>query len=705
MLSRPIRIVGLAVLAVHVVAEEGPSGGSVQKVISMLEGMAATAKQEKNEEEVAFAKFSTWCDMESVNLQKEIKKDGESLESLTAEIGQLTSDVKGLGKAIGKLEKGITSDEADKKAADEQRKKDHASFSAEEKDYSESTDALDRAIAALSKEDYDRPAGAAALLELSNSDSMPMQARSTLASFVTLMSKSGDSSGAPEANGYEFQSGGIVDMLKKLQDEFRAKLGQCQKEEMNSEHAYNMVVQDLTDSIANAKKDSSEKSQEKSRKTEKIALDKQQVEDTTASKAEAEKTLSDMTVECKQKKLSFGEKQQLRGEEIEAIEKAAEIMSSPEAAGGENAAPSFSQTASATALPQLRSAGLASGVNLRVREFLKSEGVRLHSQKIGLLAEKMSADPFVKVKQMIDGMITRLMEEAKEDADKEGFCDMEIGKSKITRNKLTEDINGLEASVDEGKSTVLKLTETLATITQEVAELDGALKEAGDIRAEEKAKNAAIVKDAKAGAKATQAATNVLKEFYEGAAQATGFVQVPTGFVATGTRGIKMGSDEWAQLANPAFEGTVDKGHKEGMQTFGKTYTGQQGKSGGVLALLEVILSDFATLEAETTTSEAESQSSYDKFVTDSTKGKAMKEKQIEMDTADKAKTQARVQEDTADMKATQDELLAAERYYEKLVPQCIDQGQTFEERTAARESEISSLKEALKLLSGGDIA
>jgi len=50
-------------------------------------------------------------------------------------------------------------------------------------------------------------------------------------------------------------------------------------------------------------------------------------------------------------------------------------------------------------------------------------------------------------------------------------------------------------------------------------------------------------------------------------------------------------------------------------------------------------------------------------------------------------------------MKGTQDELLAADRYYEKLVPQCIDQGQTFEERTAARESEIASLKQALEIL------
>merc|ERR1719326_2255958 len=58
--------------------------------------------------------------------------------------------------------------------------------------------------------------------------------------------------GAPEVNAYEFQSGGVVEMLKKLKDEFRSKLADCQKEEMNSKHAHDMQVQDLTDSVENS---------------------------------------------------------------------------------------------------------------------------------------------------------------------------------------------------------------------------------------------------------------------------------------------------------------------------------------------------------------------------------------------------------------------------------------------------------------------
>merc|ERR1711862_974753 len=114
--------------------------------------------------------------------------------------------------------------------------------------------------------------------------------------------------------------------------------------------------------------------------------------------------------------------------------------------------------------------------------------------------------------------------------------------------------------------------------------------------------------------------------------------------------GIKMGTPEWKELANPNYE--ADSGHREGMQTFGKTYKGSK-KTGVVMALLEVILSDFGNLLADTSAAEAESQDAYEKFAVESKKNKATKSKQIEMDTADKAKTEARVRDDTADLKAT----------------------------------------------------
>merc|ERR1719265_1304541 len=115
--------------------------------------------------------------------------------------------------------------------------------------------------------------------------------------------------------------------------------------------------------------------------------------------------------------------------------------------------------------------------------------------------------------------------------------------------------------------------------------------------------------------------------------------------------------------------------------------------------MLEVIASDFENLISETEAAESEGKTGFDNFMTESKRTVKMKTKKIELDTSDKTDTEAKLREDVADLKNTQDELLAAERYYDKLVPQCIDKGMTYEERTAAREEEIASLKEALAIL------
>merc|ERR1719395_230349 len=164
------------------------------------------------------------------------------------------------------------------------------------------------------KKTADKPAADAVLLQLAQSDRLPAQAKSMVAAFVGIMGKDfmsemGPDYQAPEANAYEFQSGGIVEMLKKLKDEFRTKLADCQKEEMNSEHAYNMVVQDLVDSIENSNESIEEKKVTKARKEEQAAADKKSLGATTQAKKDDEKTLSDMEVECEEKHLSFGEKQ------------------------------------------------------------------------------------------------------------------------------------------------------------------------------------------------------------------------------------------------------------------------------------------------------------------------------------------------------------------------------------------------------------
>merc|ERR1719499_1106536 len=234
------------------------------------------------------------------------------------------------------------------------------------------------------------------------------------------------------------------------------------------------------------------------------------------------------------------------------------------------------------------------------------------------------------------------------------------------------------------------------------------MSEATDLRKKEKATNAVTVKDAQAAQAAVAAATAVLKDYYAKASTATALLQqrAPSPREWGLKTHVKMGTEEWNALANPNYQGQVDKGHKEDMQTFGDTEKGQQDEAQyGVLGLLEVIASDFAALEANTDAAEAAAAEAHERFMVDSKRSKATKTRKIELNTADKLSAQAKVQEETADLKSTQDQLLAADRYHDRLVPQCIDRGMTWDQRVAARQAEIDSLKQALAILGSSDVA
>jgi len=694
-LAAPTSVVSLAT------GQGATSNAAVQKVIQMLQDMQATAKKEKHEEEVKYADFETFCTQETADLKEGIKQAEEQIELLTSEIEKLTSDVGVLGEEIAELGSNVAGFEADVKTQTKQREKEYADFVAESTDYAESIDAIDRAITVLTRNAEDKKQAHVSLMQVSELSTLPERAKAMVTAYLAVMGtdEDGQAPTPPEANAYENQSGGIVDMLKNLQDDFRKKAKECEKAEMNTKHAYDMIMQDLKDSISRANSDIEEKTAEKEKKIEKIAEDKGMLASTITDKDEDTKTLSDLEAECSQKAESFKEKQQLRAEEIEAVGKAIEILQSGAVSGNAEKHLSFIQKASALLQVASKGANALEGIRHHVQDFLAGEASRLHSQRLGLLAEKLAADPFAKVKKLIDDMITRLLEEANAEAEQKGFCDKELGQSKITRDKLTSEIEELDAAIEEGKAFIMKLSEDVATLTKEVADLDGAVEEATKLREEEKAKNAATIADTKAAQDAVSAATAVLKEFYAKAGGATALLQTsqPASLLS---RHIKIGSDDWQALANPNFEGKVDKGHKEGMQTFGETYTGQQDQAGGVMAMLEVIMSDFANVESETMANEAQSQKAYDDFMIDAKKTKAVKSKNIEMFSADKVAAESKLQTDTKDIKATQDELLAAERYFDKLKPQCIDEGVSYEDRVAAREAEIASLKQALEILS-----
>jgi thymidylate synthase len=190
----------------------------VQKVIQLMEGMLEKGKKEKHSEQVQFASYKQFCDDTTVEKKRAIENAEETIATLKADIQKYVADASLLTKEIAELDEDVSVWSGDIKAATSVRDLEKADYTALHKDYSESVDALQRAIAVLKKQAYDRKqkSSLAQVSALKSLSLIPDEAKKTLDLFLQRDADEELAVSAPEANAYEFQSSGVIEMLEKL---------------------------------------------------------------------------------------------------------------------------------------------------------------------------------------------------------------------------------------------------------------------------------------------------------------------------------------------------------------------------------------------------------------------------------------------------------------------------------------------------------
>jgi len=636
----------------------------VQKVVQLMKAMLEKGKKAKQQEQVAFAAKSQFCDDTKKEKTRSIAEEKQAISGLKAAIAAQTAKIAKLTKQIASNQKDVDTWSADVKAATKVRTIEKTEYDKTNKDYGESITALGRAITTLKAKNTAQKASS--FLQVSNLQSfslIPDSAARAIDEFVQQGQAERELfESAPEANAYESQSSGIVDMLAKLQEKFTEERTTLQKEEKNSVHAHALLLQSLDQEITEAKKDIKNHSVEKQKtKAAKSVAESDDREQKKLLAADS-KYLKDLTAQCAVEKAEFEAAQQMRSDELVAIDKATEIISSSSVSGKadkhlpkllqETKAPaSFSQLRSNQA-SQLQAERRLQG---RAAKFLHAQAAKFSSRLLETVAFKASADPMLKVRSMIKDLIVKLNEEANAEADHKGFCDTSLGTNKLTRTTKTEEVQTLKAEMDQLSARLSKLNSQIAKLNKQVDELDKAMATSTQIRNADKAKNANTVADSQEAQAAVAKAVIVLKSFYAKADDA----------------------------ANPSF--------------VQEPYTGME--NGGILGMLEVIESDFARLESGTKSSEATDQKVYDDFMTDSRMDKAGKGAAVEHKMGKKTETEATKNLKATDLEGTQKELKAALTTFEKLKPSCVKTGVTYEERVARRKEEINTMKEALAVL------
>merc|ERR1719158_2345342 len=272
----------------------------------------------------------------------------------------------------------------------------------------------------------------------------------------------------------------MMDELKdKLEDE-RTKLEQ---EEMQKQHSFDMIAASLTDPINRDTDSRTDKTATKKQMETSAADAKEELANTQATLAEDTKYLEDVKTTCAQKQSDFEARQKMRTEELQAIDQAIEIISSGSVAGSAGKhLPGLVQIKNPTSLVQLR-AGAKSPAQDAVASYLAKQGQKLHSNLLAALSLHVGSDPFVKIRKMIQDMITKLTEEAQEEAEHKGFCDSELSTNKQTRDDKTTQADTLTANIEQMSAESAKLASEIAELTADVAETDAAVGKATEIRA------------------------------------------------------------------------------------------------------------------------------------------------------------------------------------------------------------------------------
>merc|ERR1719310_640009 len=157
----------------------------------------------------------------------------------------------------------------------------------------------------------------------------------------------------------------------------------------------------------------------------------------------------------------------------------------------------------------------------RVIASLIEKGKKIGSPALTALALRMQADPFVKVKKLVQDLIERLVKEAADEATKKGWCDTEMDKATKTRDLNFDKTVALNANLMSLEAQKASLEEEISNLTVEIADLNDALTKTTKLRADEKAENEDTIEKAEAGLAATKDAYEVLEEFYKKAAKAT----------------------------------------------------------------------------------------------------------------------------------------------------------------------------------------
>jgi hypothetical protein len=638
----------------------------VTRVVELLKGMSKQLQEEQDTDEEVYEKMACWCETNDkaktkaiADAEQKLSQLGATIEKHTALGASLNSEIEGLKKEIAHNEKALAE-------ATAIRKKQLAEFNEDEKQMLLSIQGLGQAITVLGKhhgepalidQGHNKPAASdvAALFTQAAkvAEVQLIQHGALLQGTVTphqrrvLSAIAAKQTQQPE---YENQSGEIFGILKQMKATFEENLSGSQKEEKESQAAYDELKIAKDEEIKVGKGFLEEKEQQLAASDEALEQAKQEKEDTEASLTADQKFLMDLKERCSLTDKEWEERQKTRSEEMAAVAKAVEILTDDEARDTFSKTFNFLQTGSSVSQDQTK------------REKAVATLMKTGNPKLIMLATTVRLDAFVKVKKAIDDMVAELLQEAKDELAHKDTCidnlaqnERDVAKNEHAKETTQAKIGVLEALIKD-------LTSTIKTLTSEVADLKTQLQRADEDRVAANKEYQGILADQQETQKLLKSAWDVLAKIYR-----PELLQV--------------------QVHQAPPEGFSD--------------TAPQSAGNSVLMTIEQIIADAKELEAEATHDEEQAVKAHAEFTEETTASIEAKSESITDREGEKAQAEQDHTEAVGELRDTVAELESLSNGLAAVKGQCDFFLKNWDVRTAARAEEVQALRDAKAFLSG----
>jgi len=646
----------------------------VSKVITLLKDMMKQLEKEAQEDEEIYDKLACWCETNDKGKTKAIADAEAKIEDLTTKIEELTALSAQLNTEIKNLESEVAKNQEALDKATAIREKQLAEFNAEEKDSLEAISALKAAITVLSKHHggaflqgaHSSMASVAMTLQRQMQQHAPLlkgiitpSQRKAVAAFIQAPQDYFDAKPTFKQS-YAPQSGEIFGILRQMLETFEANLAQSQKEENENQKTYEELKAAKEAEIAAGQEQIDKKTAELADTDEKNAQAKEDIEDTKKSLAADEEFLMMLKEKCSMTDKEWEERQKTRQLEMEAVSKALAVLS------GDDAHDLFTRTFN-PALMQTEVA-IASKKREQASNLLSRAAKRLNSPRLSALAYRVRLDAFTRVKKAIDDMIAQLLKEKADEIKHKDFCVDEFNTNQLQTEKKEREKSDLIAKIEDLEMTIKALTEAIAKLKDEIAEMQVQMKRAGEDREQENKEFQTTVADQRETQRLLKAALSILQDFYgKKAALLQGRKQEPAG-----------------PPPPPGFEAYK-----------------KNAASGGVMDMIQQIISDAKAMESEAIRSEEDAQKAYEDFVKETNASIEAKSKEIVNKSEQKAKAETDLVETKEAKEAVMLELEQLSNYNAELHQSCDFVMKNFDLRQTARDEEVEALKQAKAILSG----